>query len=334
MSRAVQRWGNAVGWVVMVVAPIVIVLGGSRTLLNLAMLIGIWTLWGISQNIVWGYAGQFSMVQVGLGGLAAYLTAVLHGTAGWSIWAAALCGIVAAVLVSLVIAVASMKQAGFQFGIMTQAFALAFVGIINVTELVGGPSGIPSLVDFGKIQIGGFTWGLSALDGGGLIFLLVIVVLAMLLVGRLLHSRTGRGLLAIREDPLLASSLGVRPSTYRLVAFSVSAVIAGIAGIMYAEYLRFLNPTFFDLNPLITLIVITVLGGRGYKFGPFVGAAVYFTLSIQFGLSDLVFGIVLVVIVLIAPGGILGTAERLWRARGRLRARLATLGTGKAVTHD
>jgi branched-chain amino acid transport system permease protein len=133
-------------------------------------------------------------------------------------------------------------------------------------------------------------------------------------------SRSGRALVAMREDPVLASSVGVQTSMHRLFAFVVSAVIAGIAGICYAAYFRFISPEFFAFPTLIAMIVQVVIGGRGHRFAPFVGAFVYIGLVewLHFGgvYSGGFFGVALIVIVIFAPHGVLGTAAKLLRRWG------------------
>ncbi|MDQ1395780.1 MAG: branched-chain amino acid transport system permease protein, partial [Acidimicrobiaceae bacterium] len=130
------------GWV-----PFVLILGwmaasGDRNLLHVGTLIAIWTMWGMSLNVIWGYAGQFSMAQVGLGAISAYTTAVLVTTYHWSVWPAIAVAILLAVVASLVIGIVSLRLSGFYFSIMTLAFALLVLSYIRTLEAAGRSTGI------------------------------------------------------------------------------------------------------------------------------------------------------------------------------------------------
>jgi branched-chain amino acid transport system permease protein len=142
----------------------------------------------------------------------------------------------------------------------------------------------------------------------------IAVVLTLFATRRLLKVRAGRAMLAVRDDPLLAMSLGIGPSAYKIGAFVLSAVVAGLAGILLSAYLRYITPDFYGFDTLITMIVILVIGGAGRMLGAAVGAAVYVLLvdGFRFGgdYRQAVFGVILILIVIFAPQGLVGLTSR------------------------
>jgi branched-chain amino acid transport system permease protein len=144
----------------------------------------------------------------------------------------------------------------------------------------------------------------------------VLFVMAFLVAnGRLLRLRSGRALLALREDEVLASSLGVHPARHRVLAFALSAIVAAFAGAFYASYLKYITPEFFGQENLVTMIVVLVVGGAGLRFGPLVGAVVYVALVDWLPIGGTfragLFGLVLIVIVIFARDGVAGLLLRL-----------------------
>lgn len=318
MSRLRVR-SSAVTWIVFGLAVAVFGLATDPTIVHVGSLIMVWGIWSSSFNLIWGYAGQFSLAQVGFGAVAAYTVAVLTVEYEWSFWPAVPVGIFLAVVLSLIVGATSSRLSGFNFAIMTLAFALLVLRVIQGSEITGRTIGIRSNWDIGTIDMGPVTWEISPGEGGFVFFVALILAVVLVFLGRLPGTRTGGALTAIREDEVLAQAVGVDPFRYRLVAFSTSAVIAAIGGITYAAYVRYLSPTFFAMTAVITMIVQVVVGGRGAQFGAVAGAAVYIGLSewlhVGGDWSEGFFGLVLIALVLFAPEGLLGLSRRSRLAR-------------------
>jgi len=295
-----------------VVAVAMVAFLGDGTLLNLATVVAIYALWGTSLNIIWGYAGQFSLAQVGFSAVSAYLAAVL-ARAGWGFWSAAAAAVVVATVVAVVISFMTLRLTGFLFAIMTLTFVLLLVSVLRSLDQVGRSSGMLASSDLGVLDLGFGRLKLLPGTPGFLILCSAFVAVAVLGVGQLLRTRSGRAFLAVRGDEVLADSLGVRPSTYRLLAFLLSAFVAGVAGVLYGTYLGFISPDFFGFKAILELIIIVVIGGRGALLGPVLGGAVYFGLQLYLGVSDLVYGLVLIAVVLLAPSGLAGVPAALRR---------------------
>lgn len=285
----------------------------------------IWTLWATSLNVVWGVAGQFSMAQVALGGVAAYTYAILAPPSGWGVLGTILCGIAAAVVSSALVGYLCLRLSGFRFAIMTLAFALAGVGLASSLEITGRSSGISVQADWPTIPLGVIDWDLDGSEGGFSLTLLLVVAGVLLALSGLLRSRLGRGLIALRDDEILAESIGLNTRNLRITAFMLGAVVAGIAGVMQAQSYRFIYPSLFSFDTLVNMIVVLVLGGRGRVAGAVVGGVIYsiLTTNLSFGgnFEAAVFGVLVILIVIFAQNGVsyyLGLLES-WISRGFTR---------------
>ena len=324
----------------LLLSPIVMRDNGILNILTVAM---IWTFWASSLNVIWGFAGQFSMAQVALGGLSAYIFVILSGALKLGLPIAILAGILASVVASVVIGYMSLKLSGFRFSIMTLAFALAGIGLASTLEITGRTSGISVPGDWPKIDLGFGTWSLSGLDGGFAFFMMLVFLAMMVGLHALLRARPGRGLLAIREDPLLVESLGTSAARYRLFAFALSAVVAGVAGVFQAQYYKFIFPNLFSFGTLIIVIVVLTLGGRGSIIGPLVGGLLYAILSTGFKVGGefqgAVFGGAIIVLTIFARRGLshylfLGEEWVLRVVFRRKSAPAASIGEPLAVQQD
>jgi ABC-type branched-subunit amino acid transport system permease subunit len=279
---------------------------------HLATLVAIWILWGSSLNLIWGYAGQFSMAQTALGALAAYVAGILIGHYGVPVYAGVLAALLAAIAASVLIGLSALRLRGFYFAIMTLAFLLVLLAVLDNLALAGRTTGLAIGYSLGVIDLGPLEWNLDSRHGGFLMVGAIAVVLTLIATRRLLKVRAGRAMLAVRDDPLLAMSLGIDPSAYKIGAFALSAVVAGVAGILLSTYLRYITPDFYGFDTLITMIVILVIGGTGRMLGSVVGAAVYVLLVDGFRIGgdyrQAVFGVILILIVMFAPQGLVGLA--------------------------
>ena len=143
----------------------------------------------------------------------------------------------------------------------------------------------------------------------------------------LIRSPWGRAFVALRENPIRALSLGVDTRRYTLVAFALGAGLGGISGALYAPLVQFVDPTPFALGLSLNLLLMVVLGGSGYFFGPFLGAIVAVLLPewLRFTQGFYLMGYAVLVIVLMAfsPTGLLGLADRLTRPARRRTASAA-----------
>ncbi len=147
------------------------------------------------------------------------------------------------------------------------------------------------------------------------IFFAVFMFIAIEIARRLRRSPYGRSLLAIRDDPVAAASVGKSAPYYRVTTFALAGAIAGAAGVLYGSYLRFISPDQFDINTTIVVLAMVMVGGRGTLLGPIVGAVILVFLPDLIGLlpidtsqlgplQQIVYGLALIAVVALRPAGL------------------------------
>ncbi|MGA6107198.1 ABC transporter permease subunit [Pseudomonas solani] len=304
------------------------------TLLNY---IGLYTLVVLGLVLLTGVGGMTSFGQAAFVGLGAYTTAYLttaEQLPAWLAWASAspwltlLVGVAITALVALLLGALTLKLSGHYLPLGTIAWGLSLYYLFGTVESLGGHtgvSGLPSISLFGVL-----------LDKGEKVFYLiwVVLLLAMLITQNLLDSREGRAIRALKGGQLMAESMGVDTFRSKLVIFLISAVFAAVSGWLYAHTQRFVNPTPFGLNMGIDYLFMALIGGVGSVWGALLGSGIL-TLLKQW-LQDLlphllgstgnyetiVFGLLIVLLMQRAPGGLWPLLVRLVPARLRTRHRL------------
>jgi branched-chain amino acid transport system permease protein len=263
-----------------------------------------------SLNLIYGFTGLLSFAQVAFWGLGGYTSALLAVDLGWSPWLGALAGGVLAALVALVVGFAALKLSRHAFAIVTLSFVLLMQLVAkDWVDLTRGPLGIPNLPRLQVAIPGAGTFG----SDDPVVFYFIILAfacLALAAVRRLTTSRIGRVLLAIKQNEALAQSQGVDTLRYKLLAFAVSALVAGITGGLFVFYLTVVDPSIFDFYYTQMILIMVIIGGAGSFWGVLAASVVFTILPELFRISPdlrLVFlGAVLVAAVLAFPGGVAG----------------------------
>ena len=284
----------------------------------IATLACIHVLLAVGLNFVLGYAGQFSFGHSALYGFGAYATGLLMVRLNLPFVVAIVLAALAAIAVSLLIALPALRVSGVYLGIITVGFVELFIwGVNNWRDLTFGPAGfrvpIPTVAGL-------------ALNSSVRTYYLVLPVTIVLavLARRLVRSSLGRALVAIRDNEVAARALGVDTTRYKLIAFGLNAGYAGVAGGLYAVHLNYLSPGTFGLFEAIAQFNMLVVGGVGTFYGPIIGAlgvtVLFELLRGATGLQELLSGAFLVFFVLFLPHGVAGQLRRLgWLADERLR---------------
>ncbi len=276
------------------------------------------TIAAIGLNLTLGYAGQISLAQAAFVGIGAYITAYLT-TKGWPFWPTYVFGGVSCFAVGWVLGYPALRVQHHYLAFVTLAFnTLVYLIFRNEEWLTGGIYGIsnvprPSVLGLPMNSPLAFYY-----------FCLAHLALVSAATWWLIRSPWGRAFVALRENPIRALSLGVDTRRYTLVAFAIGAGLGGISGALYAPLLQFVDPTPFALGLSLNLLLMVVLGGSGYFFGPFLGAIVAVLLPewLRFTQGFYLMGYAVLVIVLMAfsPTGLLGLADRLTRPARRRTA--------------
>ena len=264
-------------------------------------------------NIGMGFAGLVSIGHAGFAAIGAYACTLLMVHANVPYLIALPIGAVAAAVAGVVIGVPALRLSPLYIAMVTFGFGQAVnYLVVNWIELTRGPNGmtVPEITLFG-----------SALSPQG-IFLLVVIVFAVLfwLSWNIRRTRLGRALLAVRESTIAAQSMGVPVAHYKTVAFGISAFYGGLAGGLYAAASGFINPDAFTFGVSISYVTMNVVGGLGTLAGPLIGAALLTLLAELLRpfaeYREFITGIVLLLFLVLLPGGLMGLGRR---ALGRLR---------------
>ncbi len=269
----------------------------------------------IGLNLTLGYAGQISLAQAAFVGIGAY-TSALMTSHGWPLIAAVVVAATLAFVVGWLLGYPALRVQGHYLAFVTLAFTtLAFLVFRNEEWLTGGIYGISRIPRPAIL-------GWSAKSPTHFYYLcLVALAVVMAAMAKVLRSPWGRAFVALRENPARAMSLGVDTRAYTLFAFAIGAGLGGVAGAFYAPLVQFVDPASFSLTLSFNLLLMVVVGGAGHFYGPLVGALVAVLLPewLRFteGVYLILYAVLVMLLMVVCPGGVLGLIER---ARQRLRA--------------
>ena len=272
---------------------------GDQYQLHLAALICVYWILIAGLNLVVGYTGQLSIGHVGLLSIGAYAFAILAGKMGWHpAMAVAAAGALGG-LCGLALGLPSLRLPGFYFAMATMAFALIVNELVLArVGLTGGGIGLPGPVFPAPFD-----------SPAGFYYLAAALALAVTLLSWNIARRMwGRGLMAIRDNPVAAQAVGVPLFRAKLVVFVFSGVTAGISGALFASLQSYITPDTFVFELSLFFFVCIIIGGRGSIIGPFLGVVVLTALPELVAplakLGHFFYGLLLLVVVLVVPEGI------------------------------
>ncbi len=287
--------------------------GVSKFWQGMLIQVFILAVFAMSYDILMGYTGILSFGHALFFGTGAYTIGILLKHAGWDLGTALIAVIVIAIAQSLIIGLLSLRVSGVYFAMVTLAFAQMFFLLAEATDFrqwTGAEDGLQSI----PVP----AWISPTTERLRFYYLSLIFAVAMyLLARRIVNSPSGRVMMAIRDNETRARVLGYHTLTFKLIAITVSGVMAALAGAFNALWNLNANPAMLGVGTTINALLMTIIGGVGSLIGPMLGAAVIqllgYWLNVFFGPSwPLLFGIVYILIVLFLPYGIVGT----WRLRG------------------
>lgn len=282
-------------------------LTSNRYILRLGTLCLMYSILTLGLNLVTGYMGQMSFGQAAFWGIGSYTAALLVVEAGFSTIPAMLISIVVSGFFGYLVALPSLKLKGYYLTIVT----MGFCEIIRLVELnsafTGGSLGIPRIPSF-------TFFGLTLKSPREIYFIaLVLVILVTVFVKRLVSSTFGLAIKSIRDDDEVAETMGINIVRTKRITFVLSAMIAGLAGAFYAQYITFIHPSIYTIAASQELIVMIILGGLGSLPGTFFGAIVLTLLpELMRDLMEyrmFVYGLLMVVMMIVKPDGLLGNFD-------------------------
>ncbi|MEA2931569.1 MAG: branched-chain amino acid transport system permease protein, partial [Actinomycetota bacterium] len=230
--------------------------------------VAVFVLLALGLNVVVGQAGLLDLGYVAFYAVGAYTTAKLTTSAGWSAWEALVVAVLLASIAGVVLGAPTLRLRGDYLAIVTLGFGEIARIVAQNSESLGAARGVSNIPH--PTPVAGVSVGLDPLPYYYLT--LVAIVLAMVMIVRLGHSRVGRAWAAIREDEDAAEAMGVPTFKMKLWAFAIGASTGGLGGWIYASRVSFINPDNFPFFLSVILLSAVVLGGMGSIPGVVVGA--------------------------------------------------------------
>ena len=298
----------------------------SKYLIRIVILCLMYCMLSVSLNLMTGVLGQMSFGHAAFWGIGAYTAAILAKDLGWTGPEILLAAAVVAGLFGLLLSLPVMHLKGYYFTIITMVFChIIRIIEINWMSLTNGPLGIMAIP---KMSVFGYQ---IKSQSAYYYTILVLLVLTTVIVQKIIHSRMGYAILAVRDDDLAAGAMGINVFKYKVSAIVIASMLAGVAGAFYAVYTSYIDPSCFTNAVSNNMLVMVIFGGLGNMFGSFVGATVLTVLpEVLRGFSEyrqLVFGALLVILMLVRPEGLFGSVNFKYIGQ-RLSARRQKSGGG------
>jgi branched-chain amino acid transport system permease protein len=310
-----QRWPIAAFALVMALLPLIP--GMPPFWIVLLDNIGLAALVAMGLVLLTGVGGLTSFGQAAFCGFGAYTTAVLTTAWGLSPWLTLPASLLVSGGFAVLLGLVTVRLSGHYLPLGTIAWGLSLYYLFSKIEMLGRNDGISSIppLSIGSFRMMSADTIYYAIWGG--------VLIAGLLTVNLLDSRTGRAIRALRRGHIAAESFGVQTARAKLLVFIYAAVLAGLSGWLYAHFLRAVNPTPFGAQAGIEYLFIAVVGGAGYVWGAVLGAGIVVVLKevlqsylpYLFGegqLEIVVFGVLLVLLLQVAPTGVWPRLAAFW----------------------
>ncbi len=296
-------------WAYLVLLAVAIVfpfISPNRYYLTVVTLSFIYAIAVYGLNLIVGYLGQLSLAQAGFFGLGAYVSGLLSLKLHMSFWLTMPLAAVATTVVALMVGLISFRTRGHYFVILTLCIGVIIHLVIekwdDLTGGVRGLIGIPRPTSIGPIDF-------ISLESQYYL-VLAFLMLTIFVMSRIASSLVGRTFKSIRNSEELAATLGINVMNNKLLAFGIAAFFTGIAGALFAGYIRFIGPDICNPNLTFEFLLFLLIGGQATIAGPLVGTLVAngLTESLQFmqEYRMVVFGILLILIVRFFPGGLAG----------------------------
>ena len=269
-------------------------------------------------NLITGYTGQLNLAHAGFMAAGAYTVGILTVDHGWPFWGGLVMSGVVCALLGYLIGIVSLRLKGHYFSIFTLCVGYIMFLVIEkwegLTHGTVGIMGIPAPEAIGALS---FESPLALYY-----LVLAFLVASVWVMRRIVKSLLGRTFIAIRNSDELAEALGIHLMRNKVLAFMLSVVYAGLAGGLYAGFVRFIGPDMAGVHHTFDMMIFAMVGGMGTVLGPLLGSIgmPWITQYLQF-LQEyrfIVFGPILVMLVIFMPYGVVGSFTA-WRARRTAR---------------
>lgn len=312
-----RRWA----WLLVTGAVVAVLpfVAPSGYVLGSLVFIALHAMAALGLTLVMGFAGQVSLGQAAFFAIGGYVSAVLTTSYGWNGWLALVVAVLSGAVAALLVGLPIFRLSGLLLAMATLGFGIiVYYVLLNWSAVTGGPSGITSIP---PLAVAGFRFDTDAralwLAWGCLLLLLG-------LAGNLVDSRVGRALRAIHGSETAAEAVGIDATRLKLAIFALAGAVTALAGSLYVHYVAFVNPSPFGFAYSVELVLMVVLGGVASLPGAVLGAAAVVLLvealrallplvAASHGAAEyeiVVFGLVLMAFMIVAPGGLTGLGRR------------------------
>jgi branched-chain amino acid transport system permease protein len=313
-SRHRFRWYESLPWIVAVAAYFVF-----PNYLALGAQILATIIFGLSVDLVLGYAGIITLGHAAFFGAGAYTAGILAANG----WGDPITGLLAAAVVAAVLGIVTgaiiLRTTGLTLLMQTLVVAAMLLELANKAgRWTGGADGLQGMnvwPIFGKFRFDMF-------GNTAYIYCFIVLLVCWIIVRSIVYSPFGRSLTGIRENILRMNAIGSPVARRLLIAYTISAALAGISGALIAQTTGLVGLGVLGLERSGTVLIMLIIGGVGQLYGAFIGVTLYMIAQDQFSAIDPVYwyfwiGLCMVLIVIFARGGVLGLIDRVWARRWR-----------------
>jgi branched-chain amino acid transport system permease protein len=311
-ERPWARWAViGVVIVLMIVLPLMLPEFANQTIAR----IGVFAVAVLGLNVVMGYTGQVSLGQIFFVGVGAYVTA-FGVNADWNILLVFVLACLVPAVIGLVIALAAARLGGLAIAMVTIALPIIGVPLAKrLSDFTGGSQGTSARFS------GAPEWTGLYDDQWQLYIVFLIGGITFMLTRNLVRGKYGRAFAIVKGNEAVASSMGISPYRYKVLAFTIASLIGGVSGFLYMVVIQYTSPETLHFGHSIELLASMVIGGAGSILGSLLGGVWYVLLPQVTNLIDpnitaMLQGAILLVVLFILPGGLVSLPS-LWRRRGR-----------------
>jgi branched-chain amino acid transport system permease protein len=266
-------------------------------LLRVLTMAGIFAIYAASWDLLAGFAGQISFGHALFFGMAAYTSALLNLHLKLPTMVTIPLGALAAVAAGLALGLPGLRLKGPYFSLASLALPIIMMGVVfTFPKLTGGELGVSGIARLAPTRLTEYY------------YVLIVMFILVLIMWKIATSKTGLIFHAIREDEIAVRASGINTSLYKMLAFSLSGLFAGLAGGMYAHYMRVVGPSTLELIMSLQIIVWVIFGGIATIYGPVIGVFILFPLMEYLRVVPewrmLIFAVIVVVVLRLMPEGI------------------------------
>lgn len=259
----------------------------------------------VSLNLINGFTGQLSLGHAGFMALGAYASTVVTTILGQSFILGIIAACLMAAMAGFVIGVPTLRLKGDYLAIATLALGEIIRVVLQNIDYVGGPAGIVGIPKYSS-----WAWVFGA------------TVITVIVVVNIVNSSYGRAIISVREDEIASELMGINITKYKVLAFVIGALFAGLAGALYAHYFYIIKPEAFNFLKSFDILVIVVLGGLGSTTGAII-AAMFITIltaALQSfpAIRMILYALILIIVMIYRPQGLMGNKELSIKTFGKI----------------